>query len=72
MPIAERYGVKLNKPIYSQRFDELVIKLRQKYQQKVVLLIDEYDKPILNNLDKSVLTEIKQVITAFYGVINGG
>jgi hypothetical protein len=67
--IAEHYGVELTKPSYSQRFDELVIKLHQKTQQKVVLLIDEYDKPILNHFNKPVLTEIKQVIAAFYGVI---
>jgi hypothetical protein len=67
--IAEHYGIELNKQSYSQRFNELVIKLHQKTQQKVVLLVDEYDKPILNNFNKPVLAEIKQVIAAFYGVI---
>uniref|UniRef100_Q3APV3 AAA-ATPase-like domain-containing protein n=1 Tax=Chlorobium chlorochromatii (strain CaD3) TaxID=340177 RepID=Q3APV3_CHLCH len=32
-------------------FAELIKKVYQKYQQKVVILIDEYDKPILDNIE---------------------
>ena len=32
-------------------FAELIEKASQKYQQKVVILIDEYDKPILDNIE---------------------
>jgi DNA-directed RNA polymerase subunit L len=67
--IAKDHQIELTEGTYAQKFDELVVKLHQKTQQKVVLLIDEYDKPILNNFNKPVLTEIKQVIAAFYGVI---
>ena len=67
--IAKDHQIELSNGSYTQRFDELVVKLHQKNQQKVVLLIDEYDKPILNNFNKPVLAEIKQVIAAFYGVI---
>jgi len=35
----------------SQCFAELIKKASQKYHQKVVILIDEYDKPILDNID---------------------
>jgi hypothetical protein len=34
-----------------------------------VVLIDEYDKPILTNLDKPELGNIKQVMGAFYSVV---
>lgn len=34
-----------------------------------MLLVDEYDKPILNNLNTPVLEEIKQVMSALYSVI---
>ncbi len=67
--IAKDHQIELTEDTYTQRFDELIVKLHLKYQQKVVLLVDEYDKPILNNFNKPVLTEIKQVIAAFYGVI---
>jgi len=35
----------------NQCFAELIKKAFQKYQQKVVILIDEYDKPILDNIE---------------------
>lgn len=66
--IAIQYKLQLSSNTYNQRFDELVVKMHQQSGQKVVLLIDEYDKPILNNLNKPVLAEIKQVMNAFYSV----
>ena len=66
--IAKRYDITLETHTYNQRFDELVVKLHEKTGQKVVLLVDEYDKPILNNLGKSTLAEIKQVMSSFYAV----
>lgn len=54
---------------YEQRFAELVIKLQQKSGKPVVLLIDEYDKPILSNLNKPVLQSIKESINAFYAAV---
>jgi len=35
----------------NQCFAELIKKASQKYHQKVVILIDEYDKPILDNIE---------------------
>jgi hypothetical protein len=67
--IANHYKIDLVEETYNQRFDELVVKLHQQNQQKVVLLVDEYDKPILNNINKPALAEIKQVMAAFYAVI---
>jgi hypothetical protein len=67
--LAEQHDIELNKHSYSQRFGELVRKLHKKTQQKVVLLVDEYDKPMINNFNKPVLTDIKQVMNAFYAVI---
>ena len=67
--IANDHHIQLIEDTYVAKFDELVVKLHQKYEKKVVLLIDEYDKPILNNLNKPYLSEIKQVISTFYGVI---
>jgi len=32
-------------------FRELIVKAHQKYQKKVVVLVDEYDKPILDNIE---------------------
>ncbi len=67
---AHKYGVELFQEVFTLRFKELVIKLHEKTGQKVVLLVDEYDKPILNNLkNTSVLDEIKEVMAAFYAMV---
>ncbi len=39
-------------PFASVRFGDLISALAQKYGQRVVLLVDEYDKPILDALSK--------------------
>lgn len=67
--IAEQNEIELNKDSYVHQFDELVVKLHQKTSQRVVILVDEYDKPILNNLNSPELVEIKKVLAAFYSVV---
>ena len=66
---ARFYGIELEIDSYEQRFDELVKKLQAKTGCKVVLLIDEYDKPILDNLLNDTLSQIKSVINDFYTVV---
>jgi hypothetical protein len=66
---AQKYGVELIKEGFTLRFKELMVQLHEKTGQKVVLLVDEYDKPILNNLKKPVLEEIKAVMSAFYAMV---
>jgi hypothetical protein len=53
-------------------FEELIKKSHEKYNQKVVILIDEYDKPILDNIDKpEIAKEIRDGLVNFYSVIKG-
>ncbi len=48
-------------------FAELIEKVYQKYQQKVVILVDEYDKPILDNLHQlEDAKEIREGLRDFY------
>jgi len=49
-------------------FKELVVKLSQN-DQKVVILVDEYDKPILNHIGKESVKEIQGMLKNFYSVI---
>ncbi len=52
------------------RFQELIQKLHQKYQQRVVILIDEYDKPILDNITNTALAiKMREGLKNFYSVI---
>ncbi len=51
---------------------ELIYKINKKAGKKVVLLIDEYDKPILDNIEKrEIAEEIREVLKGFYQTIKG-
>ena len=53
-------------------FRELIVKLQEKYKNQVVVLIDEYDKPILDNItNKKSAFEIREGLRNFYSVIKG-
>ncbi|SFV54763.1 FIG00914433: hypothetical protein [hydrothermal vent metagenome] len=48
-------------------FSELIQKSYQKYQKPVVILIDEYDKPILDNLDQiDIATQCRELLKGIY------
>ncbi|MFP3254447.1 MAG: AAA family ATPase [Hydrogenobaculum sp.] len=49
--IANEHGITLEEEIIGLKFQELIQKLCEKYNQKVVVLIDEYDKPILDVIE---------------------
>ncbi|MCO6487240.1 MAG: ATP-binding protein [Phaeodactylibacter sp.] len=50
-PEAARLGVELAEGDFINPLEDLIIKAHQKYGRKVALLIDEYDKPIIDYLD---------------------
>ena len=51
-------------------FRELIKKSYQKYNQKVVILIDEYDKPILDNItDIKMASKARDSLRVFYTVM---
>ncbi len=52
---------------YSICFADLIQKAYEKYNQKVVVLIDEYDKAILDNLDQiEVAKENREILKSLY------
>ncbi len=53
-------------------FSELIIEANKKYKNKVVILVDEYDKPILDNItNKEMASEIREGLRNLYSVIKG-
>jgi len=65
---AREYGIDLQEEKYHARFAELIRKLAQ--ISKVVLLVDEYDKPILDHItDVKTAKEIQETLKGFYTVI---
>lgn len=54
-------------------FNELIHNAKTKYGRNVVVLVDEYDKPIVDNIERSteLATEIRDTLRSFYSVIKG-
>ena len=67
---AEEYEITLTEDEEGLLLEELVIRLYKKYKTKVVVLIDEYDKPILDVIDnKEVAIANREKLKHFYGVL---
>ena len=66
------YGVTDKREDPAARFTEVIDKACQKTGQKVVILIDEYEKPIIDNIDNPELMErFRRELQGFYSVIKG-
>jgi hypothetical protein len=58
---AQLYGITLEQTQYDIKFDELLTKLSG--INKVVVLIDEYDKPIIDNIEnKELAIELREIL----------
>ncbi len=67
---AKRLGVQIETERYYIAFMELIRKTAEVKKKQVVLLIDEYDKPILDNIENEKLAkEIREVLKGFYQII---
>ena len=65
---AQLYGITLEQTQYDIKFDELLTKLSG--INKVVVLIDEYDKPIIDNIEnKELAIELREILKGFYTII---
>ncbi len=69
--ILQRYhNIQLTATSVQGKFFELILSLTEKYNEKVVVLIDEYDKPLLDNIEKPEMTaEIRDGLKNFYSVL---
>jgi len=57
---------------FSSCFEELIRQTYKKYQKPVVVLVDEYDKPILDNLDQiDIAIENREIVKSLYTVLKG-
>lgn len=67
--ISETLGIALQAQTIDRQLEELIRKLAQR-DDRVVLLIDEYDKPLIDYLDDIPLAKTnQQVMKTFYSVI---
>jgi len=68
--IAAEHEIVLSKTFVKDKFAELIKKIAEKTRQKVVILIDEYDKPIVNYIDdpQKAVTN-REILRDFFGVL---
>ena len=70
--IAKKSNIDLENNSFSTRFEELIQKLYEKDQKGVVILIDEYDKPIIHYLEKENSKQAetnRDILKVFYGIL---
>jgi len=73
---ATRYGIHLEEPLLKSRFCELILAMRRKTGMPVVILIDEYDKPIIDHLGKGddaleIARANRDILKNLLGVLKG-
>ena len=74
--IAENAGLSLRSTILELRFAELIRGLHKQTDQTVAVLIDEYDKPIIDHLGKGkkgleIAKANRDLLKNFFGVLKG-
>ena len=70
--LESRFGVVKKYKTFPVRFDNLIECAYNKTGRQVVILIDEYDKPVIDNLDSPELQDkMRETLRGFYGVMKG-
>jgi Predicted AAA-ATPase/PD-(D/E)XK nuclease superfamily len=68
---AKKYDIQLTEKALKSKFQELIERLDEQYG-KVVILIDEYDKPIIDYLESSTIAQAhknRDVLRHFYSIL---
>lgn len=66
----KEYGITEKNNSYSIRFMTIIKRAYEKTGRRVVVLIDEYDKPLLRSFDNADLqNDFRETLTAFYTVL---
>jgi hypothetical protein len=66
---ARYYNIIYESKLLTSRFHELLEKLYKKFSHRVVVLVDEYDKPLLDNLTKDCAEGMREGLSSFYSVL---
>ena len=70
--VADDHAIVLQNEDSASCFKELIKKLSEKYQKKIVILIDEYDKPIIHYVETGHAEQAeinRNILKSFYGVL---
>ena len=71
---AGNFGVEAGKPLLKEKFRELILGLYQKTGMPVVILVDEYDKPIIDHLGRGeaameTARDNRDILKSLFGVL---
>ncbi len=74
---AQGYGLNIDAPLIQDLFKDLILALHRKTAMPVVILIDEYDKPLIDQLGKGpfemdIAKANRDALKHFLGVIKDG
>jgi hypothetical protein len=68
--IAQSYNVNLRGQFVSEQLSNLIMDLHKQFNEKVVVIVDEYDKPLLSTIDNIELhIAMRNELKSFYGVL---
>ncbi|MDR2465774.1 MAG: AAA family ATPase, partial [Prevotellaceae bacterium] len=68
----KKWEVESEEREYSLRFENVITAAFEKTKQKVAVLVDEYDKPLIGTMDDfNVHDDIRIALRGFYGVLKG-
>jgi len=69
---AKQNNIMLKNKFVGDKFKELIEELSINSKEKIVILIDEYDKPIIDHItDMKKASENREVLREFYSVLKG-
>ncbi len=74
---AQAHDIELQGRVLESRFQEILVKLAQRAGQPVVVLVDEYDKPIIDHLGQgperaAIARANRDILKRLFGVLKGG
>jgi len=68
--VARSYKLKLRGKYVNEEFSNLILDMYEYFKEKVVVIIDEYDKPLLDTMqDASLHIIMRDKLKGFYGII---
>lgn len=73
---AQHYGITLEAPLLDLQFEELILSLAKAANQQVVIVIDEYDKRIIEHLGRGtehldLAKGNRDILKSFFGILKG-
>jgi len=74
--VAESYGIVLKTPLLISKFSELILAVARKTGKSAAVLVDEYDKPIIDHLGKGaehleIAKANRDLLKQLFGVLKG-